>query len=330
MTTHSLDFSFKSYDLSEILNLPQPTGKTVQGLSDLTNPYIPQSSSLVDVTSLQEVASILFSEMRTSKSPCWLYGPAGTGKTTLVRHYASILHLPLFSIAGGNRVEFQSFIGQYKLGPNQEMIWVEGPLSLAYRHGGIFLINEISLIDPGELVRLNDILDGTPLIVPETGDIIPRHPEFQLIVTDNSNGSGDDTASYVGVQVMNQALLNRFYILQFDRLTVDEELKLLRREFPLADYPLLDDSRLNSMVKFWDCVSQNKDASGSNMELPLQFLMTHRDLSRWCKMVVRLAPSYQRLGRNALLSAARVAFIDRGTPSQQSALLSLLTAVFGG
>ena len=42
-----------------------------------------------------------------------------------------------------------------------------GPLSLAMRYGGLFLINEVDLLSPEVAVGLNGVLEGALLCLPE-------------------------------------------------------------------------------------------------------------------------------------------------------------------
>ena len=85
-----------------------------------------------------------------------------------------------------------------------------GPLALALRYGGLFLLNEIDLVTPEVVAGLNGILDGSPLCIAENGgELVRPHPLFRFAATANSNGGGDKTGLYQGTQRQNAAFLDR-------------------------------------------------------------------------------------------------------------------------
>lgn len=70
-----------------------------------------------------------------------------------------------------------------------------GPLALAMKFGGLFLCNEMDLLEPSTAAGLNGILDGQPLCIPENGgELVVPHPMFRFAATANSNGDSDETA----------------------------------------------------------------------------------------------------------------------------------------
>ena len=61
--------------------------------------------------------------------------------------------------------------------------------------------------------RLNGILDGQPLCIPENGgELVVPHPMFRFAATANSNGGSDETGLYQGVLRQNLALMDRFVL----------------------------------------------------------------------------------------------------------------------
>ena len=77
------------------------------------------------------------------------------------------------------------------------MAYQYGPLALAMRHGGLFLLDEFDLLDPSTAAGLNSILDGSPLCIPENGgEIIEPHEMFRFVATANTNGGSDETGLY--------------------------------------------------------------------------------------------------------------------------------------
>ena len=121
-----------------------------------------------------------------SADPFYLFGPAGSGKTSLIKQLAAKLNYPVFSVTGHSRLEFPDMVGHLTV-DNGNMIFQHGPLALAMKYGGLFLIDEIDLLDPATAAGLNGILDGEPLCIPENGsEIINPHPLFRFAATANT------------------------------------------------------------------------------------------------------------------------------------------------
>lgn len=87
------------------------------------------------------------------------------------------------------------------------MVYQYGPLALAMQYGGIFLLNEIDLLDPATAAGLNGVLDGEPLCIPENhGELIIPHSNFRFAATANSNG-----ASVSGTSIFRMPFLSRYF-----------------------------------------------------------------------------------------------------------------------
>lgn len=88
--------------------------------------------------------------------------------------------------------------------------WQDGPLVLAMRAAGVFLLDEISLADDSVLERLNSVLEPSrTLILAEKGGLdvdrleVTANPGFQLVATMNPGGD-------YGKKELSPALRNRF------------------------------------------------------------------------------------------------------------------------
>ena len=133
-----------------------------------------------------------------SSDPFYLFGPAGSGKTSLIKQLAAKLNYPVFSVTGHSRLEFPDMVRHLSVNDGN-IVFQYGPLALAMKYGGLFLLDEIDLLDPATAAGLNGILDGAPLCIPENeSEIIPPHPLFRFVATANTNGGTDETGLYQG------------------------------------------------------------------------------------------------------------------------------------
>lgn len=178
--------------------------------------------------------SLLTWWQRPRNSSMLLTGPTGSGKTSIVTEIAARLNWPVFSVTCHERTEFSALRGQWLLqtvaGATQpEMRFQEGPLIQAMRLGGVLILNELDIAPAGEMSALNDIIEGRPLVVPELGgQIIKPHPNFRVVATANTKGSGDESGLYQGAQMQNVAAMDRYRCLVVPYLKKEVELQIVK------------------------------------------------------------------------------------------------------
>ena len=224
--------------------------------------------------------------------PLYVYGSLGSGKSSCIKQLAARLNYPVFEVTGHGRLEFADLVGHFTV-QKGNMSFEYGPLALAMRYGGILLLNEIDLTPPEVAAGLNSILDGSPLCIAENGgELITPNPMFRFVATANSNGAGDDTGLYQGVQRQNAAFLDRFILCEIGYPKADVEKKLLRSKFSLLPEELCD-----TMVDYANEV--RKLFMGETVDTlvnTIEVTFSTRSLLRWAALTVR----YQPLARQGI------------------------------
>lgn len=261
---------------------------------------------------------------RSRGAPLYITGPSGCGKTQAVKQLASMLNYPVYEVTGHSRLETPELVGHYIL-RGQETIWQDGPLTKAMRSGGIFLINEVDLLDPSTAAGLNTVLDGAPLLVPETAECITPHEGFRFVATANTAGCGDMGGMYQGTLRMNAAFMDRFSVLMADYLPEDAEESLL------ADvYPVLPGAVRKVIVtmaaKLRELYTKTEDDSLSDFRDRVSLPMSTRTVLRWAEWA-KLCMPMTRKGVNVLEYSMMRAFGYRCDMPMQVALKELLQRV---
>lgn len=221
-----------------------------------------------------------------SSDPLYVFGPAGSGKTSLIKQLAAKLNYPVFDITGHGRLEFPDLVGHLTV-EDSTMSFQYGPLALAMKFGGLFLLNEIDLLDPATAAGLNGILDGDPLCIPENGgEVIKPHPLFRFAATANTNGGADETGLYQGTLRQNLAFMDRFWLCEIGYPTPKAERELLHRKAP----GLPKDIRTR-MVEFAGEVRRlfMGEAEGSYRDT-IEVTFSTRTLIRWADLTIRFQP----------------------------------------
>uniref|UniRef100_A0AAQ6AJN3 Midasin n=1 Tax=Amphiprion ocellaris TaxID=80972 RepID=A0AAQ6AJN3_AMPOC len=148
-----------------------------------------------------------------------LVGDTGCGKTTICQLFAALAAQKFFTVNCHLHMETSDFLGGLRPSVRKEKIytdsrlfqWHDGPLVLAMKEGGVFLMDEISLADDSVLERLNSVLETEKsLVLAEKGsgdnddvELIRAATGFRLVATMNPGGD-------FGKKELSPALRNRF------------------------------------------------------------------------------------------------------------------------
>jgi cobaltochelatase CobS len=159
-----------------------------------------------------------------------LMGPKSTGKSTLPEQYLTRLGVPVVSYTANRRTQIDDLVGS-KTVVGGDVYRVDGPLVLAMKGGFPFILNELDLMDPGELTGLNDIVERGQLVF-DDGTVLRAERGFGFIATMNTRGAGDVEGNYAGTQVMNKALMSRFVKMALDYPAIEEETSIICASFP--------------------------------------------------------------------------------------------------
>ncbi|XP_051265817.1 midasin isoform X2 [Dicentrarchus labrax] len=169
--------------------------------------------------SMRRLAVLVGRALRFGESVL-LVGDTGCGKTTICQLFAALVGQKFFSVNCHLHMETSDFLGGLRPvrhthqtdGEDSRLFqWHDGPLVLAMKEGGVFLMDEISLADDSVLERLNSVLETEKsLVLAEKGsgdnddvELIRAAAGFRLVATMNPGGD-------FGKKELSPALRNRF------------------------------------------------------------------------------------------------------------------------
>lgn len=141
--------------------------------------------------------------------PCLLTGLSGVGKTHMIRQLCAINDRDYFRVNITYQTDEDDLIGGLRL-VNGSTIFQKGPVINAMETGGVLLLDEIDLASPMLIMCLQSILEGDGYLIKKTDEWVHSTGNFQIFATANTKGQGDETSSFVGTQVLNEAFLERF------------------------------------------------------------------------------------------------------------------------
>jgi hypothetical protein len=114
----------------------------------------------------------------------YLYGPAGSGKSTAAHQVADALNLQFGYVSLNPQTPESRILGFIDAGGTYR----ETPFYRCYRDGGVFCIDEMDNASAALLTTLNSLLENGHGAFPN--GIVPRHENFVLVATGNTNGRG--------------------------------------------------------------------------------------------------------------------------------------------
>lgn len=256
-----------------------PSGRTVAGYAS-PNEYTPA----IDPNYIfHETSRDVIVWLMQASDPLYVFGPTGSGKTSLIKQLAARLNYPVFEVTGHGRLEFPDLVGHLTV-RNANMEFTYGPLALAMKHGGIFLINELDLLEPATATGFNGVLDAEPLCIPENGgELIKPHPMFRFAATANTNGGSDETGLYQGTLRQNLAFLDRFWLCEVGYPSRETENRLMA-----AHAPILPDNVRQTMIDF--ATEVRRLFMGEAGDSGIEITFSTRTLLRWADLTVRFQP----------------------------------------
>lgn len=306
------------YPIAETLGIDDGgNGIEIRGFEDVGHPRVPRKKNGY-VFRKDHVRDLRAWLQNPEGDGLMLCGPMGSGKSSIITQIAAHANWPVFEVTGNARKEFADLQGHHSL-VQGEMTYVYGPLALAAKYGGLFVLNEADRMDPGELAGLHGVLDGEPLVIAENGgEVIPLHPEFRVVLTGNSNGQGDDSGLYQGVVQQDAAFMDRFRVLDVDYPAPDIEKSILDHGVPGLPQPMRD-----RMVDVANEVRRVFTGGGDNgFDLTVTF--STRTLMRWASMLMQF-----RSAPNAPEYTLQRALLNRAPASEAEAIRKIAEARFG-
>jgi cobaltochelatase CobS len=238
----------------------------------------------------------------------YLYGPTGSGKSTVIEQFGACMGYPVFRIGVHNRLEFNETMGCVQLVPINEtqdievvdntksMFGVMSKMVSAIKrlasstvitrfvhaelgqglvasksHKVIVLIDEVDQGHPSQNMAWNKLLDECPMTLP-TGEVIS--PDNIWIAATGNTAFEDERGLYRGTQRQNIAFKSRFGIHE----QIDYPEKEVEEAILAKVSKTMDASSRSKLVDF--AIEMRKLFVSCDLDVPL----ATRTLVNWAKM----------------------------------------------
>ena len=127
----------------------------------------------------------LYEAAYAARLPVMVKGPTGCGKSRFIEYMAWRLNKPLITVACNEDMTASDLVGRYLLDAGGTR-WIDGPLTLAARHGAICYLDEVVEARQDTTVVIHPLTD-TRRVLPleKKGELVHAHPDFQLVISYN-------------------------------------------------------------------------------------------------------------------------------------------------
>lgn len=179
-----------------------------QGVSSVSNDevYVPK----VDPTYIKwgEFNSLVKIVESQLFYPVYISGLSGNGKTFMVEQVCAKTKREYIRVQISPETDEDDLIGGFRL-INGETVFQKGPVIKAMERGCILLIDEIDR-STNKIMCLQGVLEGNPVLLKKTGEVIHPAPGFNIIATANTKGRGSDEGRFTAASIIDDAFLERF------------------------------------------------------------------------------------------------------------------------
>ena len=184
-----------------LANLPTGGGTTTIKLQKVDGTTTERETTFTITEDYKQVLNCA-----ANRLPVYLFGPAGTGKTTFAMEIAKDLNLPCYIQGTTNDI----FALQGIKLPNGD--YIKSNVQKAVENGGVLLLDECDSYPEDVQTWFNSLLANRKISFTDCGTI-EAHKDLVIIGAGNTNGNGQND-KYLRQQ-FDGAFLNRFAIKKF-------------------------------------------------------------------------------------------------------------------
>jgi nitric oxide reductase NorQ protein len=170
-----------------------------------------------------------------------IIGPKGTGKTTLVRKFASQINRELLSVNFSLRTRESHLIGTNTI-DNGQINFVNGILVRSMTEGNLLYLDELNAAEPDVLLRLDEALD-------DRRQVVLKESEGQVIIAKEGWFSIGtiNPLSHVGTKELPPQIISRFPVrIMLDYPPEETELEIIKKHVKLS---YSDEGEIKSAIK---------------------------------------------------------------------------------
>ena len=223
----------------------------VKGVESVSNDevFVPDyDETFVPWGNFAEIVKVLKSGMFY---PTFVSGLSGNGKTFQIEQACAKLNREYVRVQISPETDEDDLIGGFRL-IKGETVFQKGPVIKAMEAGAVLMIDEIDR-GTNKIMCLQGVLEGKPVLIKKTGEVIIPKDGFNIIATANTKGKGSEDGRYSGASVIDDAFLERFTItLEQTFPTMQTEEKIVMKH--MQKFEAIDEEFAKLLVGWADAI----------------------------------------------------------------------------
>ena len=242
------------YNLESLMpkSAKKPAAKmAIKGVTSVSNDevFVPEfDETFVPWGNFTEIVKVIKSRMFY---PTYVSGLSGNGKTFQIEQACAKLNREYVRVQISPETDEDDLIGGFRL-IKGETVFMKGPVIKAMEAGAVLMIDEIDR-GTNKIMCLQGVLEGKPVLIKKTGEVVTPKKGFNIIATANTKGKGSDDGRYSGAQIIDDAFLERFTItLEQTFPTVKTEEKIVMKH--MKKFEIMDEEFAKLLVGWADAI----------------------------------------------------------------------------
>ena len=227
--------------------IPATAAKMQSIVNDETT-FASKDDTFVPWGSFHDIVKIVKSGMFY---PTYISGLSGNGKTFMVEQACAKLGKEFIRVQINPETDEDDLLGGFRL-INGETVFAKGPVLKAMENGAVLLLDEIDRAT-NKIMCLQGILEGKPVLVKKTGEVVKPAPGFNVIATANTKGKGSEDGRFTAASIIDEAFLERFTISvdqTFPSVGIEKKIVLKHME----KFGIMDDDFAQNLVTWADII----------------------------------------------------------------------------
>ena len=212
---------------NSVVKMPQSAAQ-MQSIVNEEKTFAKVDSTFIPWGAYTDIVKIVKSNMFY---PTYISGLSGNGKTFMVEQACAKVGKEFIRVQINPETDEDDLLGGFRL-IDGETVFSKGPVLKAMENGAILLLDEIDRAT-NKIMCLQGILEGKPVLVKKTGEIVEPAEGFNVIATANTKGKGSEDGRFTAASIIDDAFLERFTISvdqQFPSLNVEKKIVFKHRE----------------------------------------------------------------------------------------------------
>ena len=232
---------------NNVVQMPQAATQ-MQSIVNEEKTYATVDKTFVPWGAFSDIVKIVKSNMFY---PTYISGLSGNGKTFMVEQACAKVGKEFIRVQINPETDEDDLLGGFRL-INGETVFSKGPVLKAMENGAILLLDEIDRAT-NKIMCLQGILEGKPVLVKKTGEVVKPAEGFNVIATANTKGKGSEDGRFTAASIIDDAFLERFTISvdqQFPSLNIEKKIVLKH----MAKFDAIDSDFADKLVTWADII----------------------------------------------------------------------------